>query len=508
MKKVLLILVDQWRWDLISALGANGVVTPNLDKLVENGVSFRNHFSVTIPCGPSRSSILTGMYAMNHRAITNGTPLDSKFDNLALSCRRNSLEPILVGYTTTTPDPRTTSELDPSFRLTGDTMAGFKPLVPYHAKQDSYLAELKSKGISIPSNTDDLWKPEQNKEIPADRGFCFSPSRLSVDEYDNAFYTDKAIKHLSVRENRDWLMLLTYMRPHPPYVAPDPYHKMFDPNSLDMPLDRADLSKEATQHPFLEYLLKTEKIEDYAYGKEGLIAQLPDLDVKQIKATYFGMLAELDAQIGRVINYLKKSDQISETLIIFTSDHGEMLGDHRLFGKHAYFDASYRVPLIVVDPSSINRGGQIFEFTESVDLMPTILDWLDFEIPRQCDGCSLMPFIRGEKPKNWRSGVMLEFDYRSLDKGSAMNFFNTHFDDCSVAIYRNLKGKYVHFNDLDPLLFSYDISHLEQVNLASDKRYLKLKEELMSDLITRRLSKANTSLTHFQAGEKGLLRFI
>ena len=88
MKKVLLILVDQWRWDLISALGANGVVTPNIDKLVENGVSFRNHFSVTIPCGPSRSSILTGMYAMNHRAITNGTPLDSKFDNLALSCRR------------------------------------------------------------------------------------------------------------------------------------------------------------------------------------------------------------------------------------------------------------------------------------------------------------------------------------------------------------------------------------------------------------------------------------
>ena len=116
-----------------------------------------------------------------------------------------------------------------------------------------------------------------------------------------------------------------------------------------------------------------------------------------MRATYYGMITQVDDQIGRLIAHLKETGEYDKTLIIFTCDHGEMLGDHYCWGKEVYFDQAFHIPLIVRDPRRGRRCAAaaeiVDEFTEAIDIMPTILDWLGLEVPHQCDGRSLLPFL-------------------------------------------------------------------------------------------------------------------
>ena len=118
-------MVDQWRGLMLPKLGADYLKLPNIDRLCAEGVTFRNHFTQAVPCGPARASLLTGLYLMNHRAVQNTIPLDPRFTNLGHELRRGGYDPALVGYTTTTPDPRTTAPNDPRFFVLGDIMDGF-----------------------------------------------------------------------------------------------------------------------------------------------------------------------------------------------------------------------------------------------------------------------------------------------------------------------------------------------------------------------------------------------
>lgn len=492
-KKILILFTDQWRWDAISGLGGTVAKTPNVDRLLARGTVFRNHYSVCVPCGPSRASFLTGLYAMTHRSVTNGTPLDDRFDNLALAVRRHGVEPLLVGYTTTTPDPRSTTAHDPRFQVAGDVMAGFKPLAPYHAGQDTYRAELKSKGYDV-SDMDQLWRPEP-RPLPPGRGLSWPPSRLSTKDADNAFYTDQALKHLAVREDRDWLMLLTYMRPHPPFVAPAPWHDMFDPADMPAPRRAASLAEEAAQHPYIAHLLKTTEVKGFIPQGTGLVSDLSDLDVAQTMATYFGMISELDHQIGRVLDHLEATGEIDETLIIFTSDHGELLGDHYMFGKAGPFEGSFRIPLILAEPGGTART--VDAFTESVDILPTILDWIGAPRPRACDGRSLLPWVRGAAPAVWRDGVMLEFDLRNIKAPTPLGL---HPDEGGAAIWRDETSVYIHYAGLPPM--SYDLSTDPHELRPLDRS----PEQAMARLLTRRISHAERTLTGFQAGPGGLAR--
>ena len=151
---VLLITADQWRADCLSTLGHPVLKTPHLDALAADGVLFRNHYAQCVPCGPSRASLLTGMYMMNHRSVRNGTPLDARFTNIGLEVRKLGYEPGLIGYTDTTYDPRFLPERDPSRERYGNVMPGFVQLVPGseggHSGAAPWLRYLATKGYEIP----------------------------------------------------------------------------------------------------------------------------------------------------------------------------------------------------------------------------------------------------------------------------------------------------------------------------------------------------------------------
>ena len=168
----------------------------------------------------------------------------------------------------------------------------------------------------------------------------------------------------------------------------------------------------------------------------------------------------------------KKIGPWNDTLVVLACDHGEQLGDHHLLGKNGYFDQSFRIPMNARDPDALANGtrGTIVErFTETIDTMPTILEWLGGEIPRQCDGRSLLPFVReGKAPADWRTEVHYEFDFRDLYYSQPESALGLHMDRCSLAVVQDEAWKYVHFAALPPLLFDLKADPGQFHNLAED----------------------------------------
>jgi arylsulfatase A-like enzyme len=186
---------------------------------------------------------------------------------------------------------------------------------------------------------------------------------------------------------------------------------------------------------------------------------------------------EVDDQIGRLIDQLKAWDLYDKTLIIVTSDHGEMLGDHWLLGKECYFKEAFHIPLIIRDPSAVSAhrlGAKVTRFTESVDLMPTIIDWIGGAMPRQGDGRSLLEFCRGEGPSDWRTEVHWECDFRGVD-GPAESL-GVAMDRCGMAVIRDKRFQYVHFAGLPALLFDLEIDPDCHKNVANNESY---KEDII-----------------------------
>jgi arylsulfatase A-like enzyme len=230
-----------------------------------------------------------------------------------------------------------------------------------------------------------------------------------------------------------------------------------------------------------------------------------------MRATYYGLMSEIDDQLGRVFAYLEETGQWDDTLIVFTCDHGEQLGDHHLLGKIGYFDQSYRIPLIVCDPSTeadATRGRIVERFTETIDTMPTILEWLDAEIPRQCDGHSVLPFVRGdgEAPADWRREVHYEYDFRDIFYSKPETALGLHMDQCSLAVVQDERYKYVHFAALPPLFFDLQNDPGQLNNRADDPACAALMRDYAQKMLSWRLAHADKTLTGYRATPRGLER--
>ncbi|MBM3570656.1 MAG: sulfatase, partial [Alphaproteobacteria bacterium] len=189
-RNILLIVTDQWRGDSLGFLGHPAVKTPHLDQFAREAVTFKRHYCQGAPCGPARASMLTGLYVMNHRVVANGVPLDARHPTLSAELRRVGYEPTIVGYTTTTPDPRTVSPHDPRFAQIGNIMEGWKVFA--HFDEDdfrNYFAWVASRGFALPDDPKDVWLPASGKPGPSR-----APSRIPAELSDSAWSTDRGIE--------------------------------------------------------------------------------------------------------------------------------------------------------------------------------------------------------------------------------------------------------------------------------------------------------------------------
>jgi arylsulfatase A-like enzyme len=509
-KKVLFISADQWRGECLSALGHPVVQTPHLDRLAREGVLFRNHFSQASPCGPARASLLTGMYMMNHRSLRNGTPLDSRHTNIALEVRKAGYDPTLFGYTDTSPDPRRYPPDDPALRSYEGVLPGMTVGLQLPDHMAPWVADLLAKGYVLPRGRRDVYKPMPNYPGAEGRGHSFSPPIFSAEDSETTFMANALLKYLSVRKDQDWFVHHVFLRPHPPIIAPEPYNKMYDPATVPMPRRASSPEAESEQHPYLAYTLRSLEEIGASYNEHypHNLYEIDEKEVRQLRATYYGMITQVDEQIGRIVAHLKSTGEYDRTLIIFTCDHGEMLGDHWMWGKAGYFDESYHIPLIIIDPRKAaddGRGRVVSEFTESIDVMPTILDWLGLEPPSQCDGASLLPFVEGRAPAGWRQEAHWEYDFRDIESQGPELALGIDSDACGITVLRDNRYKYVHFGGLPPLFFDLAKDPGQFRNLSADPQYMPLVLEYAQKMLTWRMRHAEHALARTFISNDGVI---
>jgi len=503
-RKVLFITGDQWRGEALSWLGHPAARTPHLDRLAAAGTTFTRHYTSSVPCGPARTTLLTGLYPFIHRSIRNGAPLDKRHTNIALEVRRAGYDPVLFGYTDSSADPSELSPDDPRLKSYEGVLPGFRLEASLNeACLTGWLSELARKGYDIPERHMDIYLHPGTPRV-LDR-FDRGPAVFKAEDSDTAYIADKVIDYLRLRRTQDWLIHAVFLRPHPPIIAPAPYNAIVPAADVPKPVKHADREREAAQHPFLRYWLEQQR--DPAYFESQVDVQgLSEADHAEMRAVYYGLIQEVDHQIGRILAHLERTGELDETLIVFTSDHGEMLGDHWCWGKAGWYDAANYIPLIIRDPRvpAEARGRKLEAFTESVDVTPTILDWLGLEVPHEMSGHSLKTWLDGGTPEAWRKAVFWEYDFREPATQRPEKALGITSDQATLNVIRDRRFKYVHFTGLPPLLYDLVRDPGELNDVAAEPAYLPVVAEYAQKLLSHRMLHAERTLANAMLTRAGV----
>ena len=422
---VLFVTLDQFRADCLSAAGHPVVETPNLDRLAAGGVRFASHFSQTAPCAPGRASLYTGTYQMNHRVVANGSPLEDRLDNVARLARRAGYAPALFGYTDQGVDPSVVADpADPRLDTYEGLLPGFDHELALDGRMIPWLAWLESQGYG---------------GLGADQALASEPDR-PAEASASAFLSDALIAWID-RQDGPWFAHASYLRPHPPYAAAGRWSTRYAPDSVGTPL-----AADPGIHPLVD-LARTLPI---------CSAPTVPAELAHLRSQYFGMVSEVDDQLGRVLDHLEATGRDGDTLVVVTADHGEQLGDHGLIQKLGFYESSYAIPCIVRAPGRSGSAGSVVDaFTEGVDVLPTIAELLGQEVPAQCDGTSLVPFLDGRAPDRWRTSAHWEWDWRDTMMGPHRTDggIDPRLERTNLAVERTATHAYVQFADGSWLCF-------------------------------------------------------
>lgn len=354
---------DQQRFDTIGALGNPYVRTPTLDRLVRDGVSFTNTYCQSPICTPSRASIMTGLYPSRARNTRNGNdtfpddvPLISKLiAESGYSCGLiGKFHLVSAGRR---PEPR----LDDGFGYWQHS----------HAPRDDW-----------PEGTHHYadWVREQGEDLDLLRN---SKQKVPAEFHQTKWASDCAIDFIEQEHGKPWMLNINVYDPHPPFIPPDSYAQQFSPEDMPGPHYRdSDLKHQKT----LE-----------AVDFQGT-PQTPEAnDAKSAQAKYYAMIALIDDQFNRILEKLDETGQRDNTVIIFTSDHGETLGDHGLMFKGCrFYEGLVKVPLIFSFPDHFLSNAQCSGLVELLDLSATLMALAGIEIPKYHQGKNLLPILKGD----------------------------------------------------------------------------------------------------------------
>ena len=448
---ILWICTDQQRYDTIGALGNPHVDTPNIDRLIAEGFALTHAYCQSPICTPSRASFLTGQYASAVHVTGNGNshfpdtpPLVTKMlSDAGYDCGLIGKLHLSSAYR------RIEKRVDDGYRYWQYSHA---PRDDWETGHD-YADWVRSKGEVL----GELIK---------------SPDGVPAELHQTTWCAEKTIEFMREQRDGPWLTCVNIYDPHPPFNPPKAYRDRFDPQAVNGPLFReSDLAQQAKLEA-IDFQSKgrhPDAIEPHSPGKNPRAER--GRDARTLIAAYYAMIALIDDQIGRVIAALEDTGQRDNTLVIFTSDHGEMLGDHGLLKKGCrFYEGLVRVPLIFSWPGHVQSGQRSDALVELRDIAPLLLELAGRAVPDRMQPRSLLPMLSGACPADeHREFVRCEY-YDALDQA----------DGTYATMYRNRQYKLVvyHGHGLGEL---YDLvaDPGEFDNLWDDAEYVDVKLDLM-----------------------------
>ncbi len=481
-RNILFIMCDQLRWDYLSCYGHPHLKTPNIDALAARGVRFTRAYVQSPVCGSSRMSFYTGRYVHSHGATGNDIPLKVGEITLGDYLRPLGVRAALVGKTHMHADIEGMERLgidpdsiigvrvsecgfDPYERDDGLHAVG--PAGRYDPKPPPrYNSYLRDKGYS----GDNPWHDWANAAVGEGNALASGwamrharkPARVKEEDSETPYMTRRAIDFMTEAGDTPWCLHLSYIKPHWPYIAPAPYNNMYSASDV-VPIVR---SEEERHDPHPIFAASMGKNVSNVFSREEVR--------EEVIPVYMGLIKQIDDQLGLLFRFMGERGLLDNTLIVFTSDHGDYLGDHWMGEKDFFHEPSVRIPLIIADPSSTadaTRGSVDDHLVQGIDLVPTFLEAYGSDPALQChrlEGRSLMPLLRGEQPTDWPEFVVSEYDYSNLPVAMKPGFGPSRARMFMIA---DRRWKYIHVVGYRPMLFDLETDPNEFRDLGADPAY-------------------------------------
>jgi arylsulfatase A-like enzyme len=397
---------DQQRFDTIRRLGNPHINTPRLDAFCENGVAFRNAYCQSPICTPSRASMLTGRYPASTHVHRNGNAYFPAHERLVTKMFAEAgYDCGLIGKFHLSAAKGHEKRPDDGYRLWAWSHHPLPDLDPEHHAYHRWLRE--EKGVDPAA----LYAGVE--------GFC-GPG-VPEELHQTTWVTERAIAFINEKRDGPWMLSLNPFDPHPPFDPPPEYLSRYDPATLPPPLFRpSDLER---QRAFAGIAQQTiEAVDPRGPMPTGTMtpeerlrtgyAPPRQFNGQVVKAAYYGMIELIDSQFGRLLDALEAAGQLDDTLILFHSDHGEMLGDHGLLYKGCrFFEGLVHVPMIWSWRGRTLESLKSEALVELVDIAPTLLEAAGIDIPANMQGRSLWPLLTGRvEPHRHKDHVVCEFN--------------------------------------------------------------------------------------------------
>lgn len=475
---ILFIMYDQLRFDYLSCAGHPHLQTPNFDRVAARGVRFTNAYVQSPVCGPSRMSFYTGRYASSHGAQWNGFPLRVGEITLGDHLRDLGMDCWLLGKTHMKADakgmerlglaPDTTigaRQADCGFDAWArdDGLWGQGPDGLYDAKRSPYNEYLKSRGY----DGENPWADYANAGVEDGEiasGWMFrnadKPANIREKDSETPWLTSETIRFLE-QVKGSWCAHVSFIKPHWPYIVPAPYHGLYGKQHIQTVV--RDVCEMENPHPVLA-----------AYQGARVSGAFRQDEVRdKVIPAYMGLIKQCDDQLGRLLDHLEATGQLDDTMIVLTSDHGDYLGDHWLGEKDFFHEAAVKIPLIICDPrakADAARGSTCDALVESIDLAATFVEAAGGQVPDHIiEGRSLLPWLRGETPTDWRDFVVSEYDYSVTPRCKELGMAPR---DARMFMVYDGRWKLIHFEGgFRPMLFDQRTDPDEVKDLGADETY-------------------------------------
>lgn len=438
----LLIIVDQMAHDVIGAYGHPAVQTPHLDALAARGVSFRTTYTNSPLCAPGRASLMTGLLPHRHHVYDNGAELRATVPTFAHHLNRAGYRTVLSG----------------KMHFVGPDQ--------FHGFGERLTRELPPAGIEL--------TPDWRNGPAANPGTSVNRLRSSpVDKWTLQLSYDEEVLHTSLERLRSlaaqgdpFLLCASFAHPHDPFVVTEENWRRYD--GVEIPPPQAPAVPLEALHPFNQWIQIHHQADVFPLSEE---------ETLQARRAYFAAVSYVDGLVGRLLGEVDRLGLGDDTVIVFTSDHGEMLGEHGMWFKRTFFDGSAKVPLMVAVPGRPGAGTHRMESVSLVDLTASILDLAEIpdhgEVLSGIDGSSLVPLIDG--PPDSSRGAVMEY----AGEGTIE----------PLAMLRRGRHKYVQVRGHEPLLFDLqaDPAETQATNPREQPAGRSLERELTLALDVERL---------------------